>query len=237
MSIHCKVAADQTRHILQSLFSCYYIRCELLVQKCSCCCKMIHLSARFDNCCRSVYIGWFLRWDTFWYRDVSLSSVSSCSDYFSKVYVACCRKHIYSVLSASHSRTSCDQIMIQVEYILHDRICIVIVITIFWSLIMYHTEDCIITFKVVIHCFKQFFHCEILLVKYVIFYSCDTVCNSSDTYTLDIVGVVSCSTCIVIFCIADTVICNNWQTRCRHILSIQFLDHVVSTNLDIDDIF
>ena len=71
---------------------------------------------------------------------------------------------------------------------------------------MNHTVNSIISFEVVIHCFDQLFHCEVFLVIYVVFNSCKTVRNSSDTYTLNVVGIVSCTTCIVIFCIADTVV-------------------------------
>ena len=148
------------------------------------------------------------------------TSVSCCSDHISEVNMAGCRKHIDSVFSASHSRTSCDQVMIQIEYVLHQIICVVIIITIFWCLIVYHTIDCIVSFKVMIHCFDQFFHCEVLLIIYIVFNSCDTVCNSSNTNTLNVVGVVSCSTCIVVFCITDAVVCYNGKTRCRHVFCI-----------------
>ena len=165
-----------------------------------------------------------------------LSSVWCCKDHISEVYMAGGRQHIYAVLSASHVRTSCDGASVKFKDILHDLICIIIIIAIFRALVMNHAVDGVISFEVMLHGLDQFFHGEVLLVVYIVFDRCDTVGNCSDTYALDIAGVVSCSACIVVFCLGDTVICYNRQARSRHVLCIQFFDHIVSADLNVHEI-
>ena len=175
--------------------------------------------------------------NTLGYRFVSLSSVRCCKDYITEVYMTGSRQHIYAVFSALHVRTSCNGASVKLKDVLHDVVCIIIIIAVFRALVMNHAVDCIVSLIVMLHCLDQLFHSEILIVVYIIFDSSGTVGNSSDTYTLDIVGVVSCPASIVILCIGDTVICYDRQARSRHLLSIQLLDYVVSADLNVYDIF
>ena len=131
MSVHSEVAADQACHVVQTFLAGNYVRSELLVQQSTCCCQVIHLSAGFDNSCRTIRICRFFRRNTFGYRYVSFTSISCCSDNFTEVYVAGSRKHIYAIFTTLHVRTTCDQIMVQIEYILHQIISVVIIIAIF----------------------------------------------------------------------------------------------------------
>ena len=65
------------------------------------------LNTRFYNCCRSVCICALLWRDSFRYRLMCQSSVRACHHNITKVYVTCCRKHVDSVHSAKHIRSSC----------------------------------------------------------------------------------------------------------------------------------
>ena len=128
-------------------------------------------------------------------------------------------------------------LLIIVEDILHDIICIIIVIAVFRSLVSYKVENILVSLKVIIQCFHKLRHCHRLLIKDIVFHSGKTVCDRSDTNSLDILGIISCSPCVVVLSFGNTVVCNDGKERSRHVVRVDLFDDVVSSYLDIDKMF
>ena len=167
---------------------------------------------------------------------MSKTSVRTGHHNISEVNMAGSRKHVHAICSAQHILSSGYFSLIISEYALHDIICIIIIISVLRCMILHQIQNSLMSFKVVIQSLHQFFHGKCLLIVYIIFYSCQTVCDSSDTNALKILGIVSCSACIVVLSFGNTVICNNRKERCRHIFCENLFDYITSFDLDIDEI-
>ena len=137
------------------------------------------------------------------------TSICTCHHDFSKVNVACCRKHIYAIHSSKHIWSSCNFSLIIFKYLLHDLICILIIISILWTMIFYQIQDSLMTDEIIIKRCHQLIHREVFLIIYIIFYSSKAVCNRSDSNTLQIFCIVSCTAGIIILALCDTIICKN----------------------------
>ena len=101
-----------------------------------------------------------------------LTSIWSCKYNITEVYVASCRQHVDSVLSALHIWSANDCIVIQVKDLLHNIISIVIIISVLRSLLSYEAIDIVVSFKVVLHSFDELVHSEVLLIKYIVLNRC-----------------------------------------------------------------
>ena len=194
---------------------------------------MVHLGTALDNCGRTVRIRELLRRDSLRYRLFCKSAVCSSSDDLSKVDVACSRQHVYMILSAAHRRSSGDFISVQFENRLHDVVRVVVIISVLRGLVLHHVEDGLMTQEIVVHGLDEFLHGEVLLVEYIVFDSSEAVCDCADSNALNVSCVVSRTAVVIVLAIADAVVGNDRQARCRHVIGVKLLYNVVAAYLHI----
>ena len=236
MSVHSEVGTNQSSQVVNTLLACDSSRSKLLVQQSTAGLTVIHLGAGFNNCGRSVDISAFFWGNTLRQRDMCQTSVRACDHNITEVYVAGGRKHIYMIYTASGGRSAGDIIFVLVEYAYHDVICIIIIVAVFRSLILNQVQDILMTLEVVIHSVDEFFHGKLLIVKYVELDRGKCIGNGSDTNTLDIACVVSCTASVVVFTFLDTVIGTDGKERSRHHFCVNSLDNQVAAHLNINDV-
>ncbi len=69
--------------------------------------------------------------DSFRQWFTGIASVRSCADHTAKIDMTGCREHIDSVLAAFIGRPAVDQVSISIEYVTHDAVGIIVVVTVF----------------------------------------------------------------------------------------------------------
>ena len=233
VAVHREVAPDQAREVLKTCIACDGAWSELLVQKCSARGAVVHLGAALDDCGRAVCICELLRRDSLRYRLLCKSAVCSSSDDLTEVDVACSRQHVYVILSAAHGRSAGYFIPVQFENRLHDVVRVVVIISVLRSLVLHHVEDGFVSEEIVVHGLDELLHGEVLLIVYVVLDGCEAVCDRADSNALDVPGVVSRAAIVIVLALADAVVGNDRQARCRHVVCVELLDNVVAAHLHI----
>ena len=75
------------------------------------------------------------------------------------------------------------------------------------------------------------------MVVYVVFNSCKTVCDCTDTNTLEVVCIVTGTASVVVFTSCNTVVCDDGKEWSRHVCSKDLFDYVGTFNFDVCKVF
>ena len=88
-----------------------------------------------------------------------------------EIYVTGRRQHIDSPLTVTHIRTTGNRILIEGEDLLHNRIGVIIIISVLRRLAGYQIENAhmLFSFKVILQCLHQLTHCKVLFVIHIVF--------------------------------------------------------------------
>ena len=129
-----------------------------------------------------------------------------------------------------------DSVVVHVEHLHLLLIGIVVVVSIFRSVVNQVVLQFLLTFEVGSQRIEQCLHGDVLLVEYLILDGGEHVGHAPESHTLNICAVVACTSAHIVFSACDAVVDEDREERHRHVLHKHALDDVVARKLDIHEI-